>query len=426
MTTSPNKIAVTLCCSEEDLPRVRPLAETLEREALEVCMCVGVDLDARALERHMAEPRSPGVFVLCESLDLDAYQLPELEARFETHRGEQDQLVCVKLEHSHPDEILDHIRATVAALAGEEQTLPPNLSAGSQHGDLAEAHALARTLVAQRKAERERAREAEPQPEPQPEPEPEPQPEPQSQPEPEPEPEPQSQPEPEPEPQPQTGGQGRALPLIAAGLAVVIVAGLAWFAWDRGMFGPGAASDQPPAAASNEGAAAPADAPAAPADTAAAPTDAPAPSEPPPADEAPDGQETPDEPDTDVEDPSVDDPPSDADTPAVVVAPKLGELRELDGLLVAPANDTVFNWRDASNHCRLNKRGGKGGWRLTSFKQLEQLNKAGLLDEGQYWSTTLAVVGGTDNLVFDTQEAGGRRAESKTKFQARAQCVIVR
>lgn len=433
-------ITVTLCCSEEDLTRVRSLAAALQRDALDVQIYAGVDLDARVLEQ-MTEPRSPGVFVLCESVDLDAYQLPELEARFESYRLERDRLVHVNLETDEPKQMLERIRPRVAEIAGEEPTLNP---ATTKRADISEAIALAQRM-ARDSAKTQAYRRVSSLPE-----------------------APtqtyarvEAGAEDELDIEVDEGegvelaaglessgsaakpASGRAGVLaVAAGLGVVLVGGLAYLAWagsgaSEGELGARTPEPEPPAQA----AATPAEPDVAPA------PEQPAPEQPAPEDDAvlanavePGEAEqveaegegaigTFGEPEP-AEDPEVlevvtEPEPEQAakrDEPLLRVEPKQGEIRKHEGLQIAPVTDYEFAWHDAANHCRLHERGGKTGWRLASIQQLEELHEAGKLEPGRYWSMTLAIVGSTRNFILDTDERG-RQSGDKHASKALAQCV---
>lgn len=440
MDTSTDKIAVTLCCSEADLDRVQALADILEREALEVHVCAGAEIDTRRLARHMARPRAPGVFVMCESVALDGELVSEVEDRYEVMHKELDQLVRIHLEHASPDENLERIRDRVAVLAGgprEEDTL--NAGLPSQPADISDAIALAQRLVEANKARAQPARPdsgavpaeasapgedkaaVEDTPAPAPEPAAE------DTPAPEPSPEPAAEAE---APAAPTRPRSRALPAVAVVLVLLLGAGGVWLAWDRGMIDLGALTGTPVATAE--------DAPAQPVE--------PTPEDPPPAPEdqrpEPELEDPPPEPELELDEATtgldaslsetgtLDEAALEPGASAVEAVeaggkrpPKLGMIQKLGDLRVAPVTEARFYWRDASNHCRLNKRDGTLGWRLASIKQLEQLHEAGKLDPGTYWSTTLAIVGSTQNFVLDTSEPQPR-GEEKTEFQALALCVL--
>ena len=436
-------ITVTLCCSKADLDTVRSLQAALERDALDVQIYAGVDLDARVLEQ-MNQPRSPGVFVLCESEELDIYQLPTLEGRFEAYRLERDRLVNVNLETDELEDMLERIRPRVAEIAGEEETLNP---ASSKRADISDAIALAQRM-AQDSAKTQSYRRVS------------------------------SLPEvatqayervptdatsndeaedgldieveedevaaavPVAAGAESSSGRG-GLVAVAAMLGLVLVGGLGYLVWS------GALGGEQVAAASSEPAAA---------EQAAAPAVEQEPEQPEPEQQPESEQPAPE--DTEVlanavepsalegqaeleplddagalddaepaEDPEVlevvtepEPEQKKSNEPLLRVEPAKGEIRKHEELEIAPVTDYEFGWHDAANHCRLHKRSGKTGWRLTSIHQLEELRKAGKLEPGRYWSMTLAIVGSTRNFILDTDKRG-RQNGDKHEDKALALCV---
>lgn len=80
----------------------------------------------------------------------------------------------------------------------------------------------------------------------------------------------------------------------------------------------------------------------------------------------------------------------DAELLAIAKGIEAGELRSLDQLLAAPASEGSHNWLGAANHCKLSSVSGVAGWRLPTKEELWALRKARIVPAtGSFWSSTV-------------------------------------
>ena len=115
---SPASCPVVLACAEDDLPVLAGVRAALERHGLEVAMLPGVDLDLRVLSRHLETTTEGAVYVVCESEDLDPFQIRRIEGLFSANRAPRQSLLHVSLSDR-----TDAIVAAVCAKVGRPR--PP-------------------------------------------------------------------------------------------------------------------------------------------------------------------------------------------------------------------------------------------------------------------------------------------------------------
>jgi len=118
-------------------------------------------------------------------------------------------------------------------------------------------------------------------------------------------------------------------------------------------------------------------------------------------------------------------PGSDDEAARIVEAIKSGDMRAIDLILIANTSE-LCAWRDASNRCRSKSVNGVRGWRLPTLDELETIRKARLVAKGdRYWSSTLATQVGTGKDHVYVLDLDNRTIEpvSKQASEVRVLCV---
>ncbi len=148
---------VVLACAEDDLPVLAGVRAALERHGFAVTMLPGVDLDLRVLARHLETTTEGAVYVVCESEDLDPFQIRRIEGLFSANRAPRQSLlhvslsdrtdaivtaVCAKLGRPRPPV---HRADTAPGTRGEPAPVAPEESAREMFRSLVERATLDET-----------------------------------------------------------------------------------------------------------------------------------------------------------------------------------------------------------------------------------------------------------------------------------------
>jgi hypothetical protein len=431
------RVPIFLCCAEENEVALVGAVAKLRSQGLQPDVVPGVELDAGILATAVDQNLGAGLYVLCQSEDLDRFQVRRLEGLFSARRGPAHRLFIVELDAENPLAIVSEITAAVAALEAGEAEPPPDEDApdarhlrdvvGPRYADDRPRRAPVKKQARQpsyeppktspgrtpahrrpishgadrdRPAPRERAdtartpdlHELAAQVAPPPS-----------------EPaaarvvdppalEDRQGPEAAATAAPavsQPRAASRSSPLVwmgLGGLVVLVVAGIA-LVQDRGSIGETEEPSAPPP--SPVVAEAPADVthtdgktePLQETETEPVPQDLPPP--PPPLEEPPPPP-----------DPSH--PGPDEDT-LIVAAIAAGKIRAIDLLIfVPPRKGRVLPWLEAANHCKAKRVGGVRRFRLPSVREIRKIRNARMLPEGDYWTGTLSKDDDESVYVLDT------------------------
>lgn len=125
MSSEGERVPIFLCCAEEnEVALVAAIAE-LRGQGLEPEVVSGVELDAGILAQAVDQNLGAGLYVLCQSDDLDRFQTRRLEGLFSARKGPAHRLITVELDSGSPLGIVPEITAAADALeagkAGERR-----------------------------------------------------------------------------------------------------------------------------------------------------------------------------------------------------------------------------------------------------------------------------------------------------------------
>ncbi len=148
---SPEPWPVVLACAEADEDAVARLKAHLAAAGYRVVALPGVDLDLRILARDLDETTAGAVYVVCESEDLDPFQIRRLEGLFSARRAPRQRWVHVHLDDPLAG-IVAAVHAAAAPLGGPpgandeaEPDRTPAPAVGADHGDAGPRTAAERT-----------------------------------------------------------------------------------------------------------------------------------------------------------------------------------------------------------------------------------------------------------------------------------------
>ena len=118
------RVPIFLCCAEENEVALVGAATELRSQGLEPEVLTGVELDAGILGRAVDQNLGAGLYALCQSEDLDRFQIRRLEGLFSARKGPAHKLITVELDAERPLAIVLQITEAVDALesgqAGQE------------------------------------------------------------------------------------------------------------------------------------------------------------------------------------------------------------------------------------------------------------------------------------------------------------------
>jgi hypothetical protein len=428
-------VPIFLCCAEENEVALVATVAELRSQGLEPEVVPGVELDAAILARAVDRNLGAGLYVLCQSDDLDRFQFRRLEGLFSARKGPVHRLITVELEYKNPTGIVPEIAAAADALeAGEAEERPDDDApeanhlrdvVGARYADDRPRRAPTRSEQPSRSkphrssgrtpthrrpmshaSERSRpvpgestesarvpdleelaAQAAPPPAAPAPS---------QAGVAPEPDAPEKIEDPPAPvqqAPQPRAGSRGSPLVWMGlGGLVVLIAAGIA-LVQDRGPFGGSAERSAPrlsPAVTDRSVDATPTEGKSTHIQKTGTETDTEdLPPVPQPLEEPPPPP-----------DPSR--PGPDEDT-LVAAAIAEGKIRALDLLIfVPPRRGNVMEWKEAADYCRAKVVGGVRHFRLPSVREVRKIRKARMLPAGDYWTGTLTAGDRESVFVLDT------------------------
>jgi len=117
-------VPVLLLCAEDSEVTLVQLVDALNRSGHPPELIAGVEHDTALLTSAADRTRGPGLFVLCQSEDLDRSQVLKLTGLFSARKGPQHQLLVVELDETQPLESLPTIEAALEAV-GRGETVAP-------------------------------------------------------------------------------------------------------------------------------------------------------------------------------------------------------------------------------------------------------------------------------------------------------------
>ncbi len=115
--------AILFCCAEEDEMALVGIVAELRGRRYNPEILTGVDLDTTVLGKAVDATRGPGLFVLCESPDLDAFQVRRLEGVFSARSGPMHRSACVRMADGPG--IVGQVEAAMQSLGGPATTTKP-------------------------------------------------------------------------------------------------------------------------------------------------------------------------------------------------------------------------------------------------------------------------------------------------------------
>ncbi|MCX4244952.1 hypothetical protein [Paraliomyxa miuraensis] len=124
-----SRLPIVLCCAEESEVVLVEVVDALHREGFAPEVLPGVELDASLVTAAADRMRGLALFVLCQSDDLDRFQVRRLEGLFSARKGPLHQMITVELPQRHP-----------TAIAGEIRKAAQQMIRGSARADHDDAH----------------------------------------------------------------------------------------------------------------------------------------------------------------------------------------------------------------------------------------------------------------------------------------------
>lgn len=116
------RVPIFLCCAEENEVGLVSAVTELRSQGLEPVIVPGVELDAGIMAKAVDQNLGAGLYVLCQSDDLDRFQVRRLDGLFSARKGPAHRLLIVELDAAHPLAIVSEIAAAADKLeAGEAE-----------------------------------------------------------------------------------------------------------------------------------------------------------------------------------------------------------------------------------------------------------------------------------------------------------------
>lgn len=111
-----NRLPIVLCCAEESEVALVAVVDVLHREGHAPEVAPGVETDAYVLTGAADRVRGPALFVLCQSDDLDRFQVRRLEGLFSARKGPEHRMVTVDVARRSAAAIVVEVRAAAREL----------------------------------------------------------------------------------------------------------------------------------------------------------------------------------------------------------------------------------------------------------------------------------------------------------------------
>jgi hypothetical protein len=104
-------LPIVLCCAEESEVALVAVVDALHREGHAPEVVPGVETDATLMTAATDRVRGPALFVLCQSEDLDRFQVRRLEGLFSARKGPAHRLVTIEVARRGTAAIVSEVRA---------------------------------------------------------------------------------------------------------------------------------------------------------------------------------------------------------------------------------------------------------------------------------------------------------------------------
>lgn len=106
-----SRLPIVLCCAEESEVALVAVVDALHREGHAPEVVPGVETDASLMTAATDRVRGPALFVLCQSDDLDRFQVRRLEGLFSARKGPAHRLVTIDVAGRGTAAIVSEVRA---------------------------------------------------------------------------------------------------------------------------------------------------------------------------------------------------------------------------------------------------------------------------------------------------------------------------
>lgn len=105
-----SRLPIVLCCAEESEVALVAVVDALHRDGFAPELLPGVEVDTSLLTTAADRLRGPALFVLCQSDDLDRFQVRRLEGLFSARRGPQHRMISVDVPRRHTTALVTAVR----------------------------------------------------------------------------------------------------------------------------------------------------------------------------------------------------------------------------------------------------------------------------------------------------------------------------
>lgn len=106
-----SRLPIVLCCAEESEVALVAVVDALHRDGHAPEVVPGVETDTSLLTAATDRVRGPALFVLCQSDDLDRFQVRRLEGLFSARKGPAHRMITVEVAQRSTAAIVSEVRA---------------------------------------------------------------------------------------------------------------------------------------------------------------------------------------------------------------------------------------------------------------------------------------------------------------------------
>jgi len=106
-----SRLPIVLCCAEESEVGLVAVVDALHREGHAPEVVPGVETDANLMTAATDRVRGPALFVLCQSDDLDRFQVRRLEGLFSARKGPAHRMITVEVARRSTAAVVSEVRA---------------------------------------------------------------------------------------------------------------------------------------------------------------------------------------------------------------------------------------------------------------------------------------------------------------------------
>jgi hypothetical protein len=122
------RLPIVLCCAEESEVALVAVVDALHREGYAPEVVPGVETDTTLVTTAVDRLQGPALFVLCQSIDLDRFQVRRIEGLFSARRGPDHRLITIEVAGRGA-------AAIVADLQAEAREVAKRVGAGGGDDD---------------------------------------------------------------------------------------------------------------------------------------------------------------------------------------------------------------------------------------------------------------------------------------------------